>query len=284
MSDGDDVSPMEDKKIWKTCCGCQWSKVQGTLMLSMVLFGTITSAQIVGALIAKSMALLADCASMGLDTISYGVNLVAACHPEPDERKRIRNNLISSGVSYLALIGISLYFLVGGIQALTSSEEDDENVNAYIVLGFAIGGIVFDIASLIPYCLNRKGNENSEKANLLSAFSHVSADLLRSLTTLIEGIVILSSDINEQKADAVATLVVTSTIVLGMVAPLYQWYKTLRNYRDPAHNIQSDLLERINSQDPEIELDENIKSPLGVEEVGEDEGEGIVVEIDATAE
>eukprot|EP00666_Eupelagonemidae_sp_cell4sb_P007154 gene7154-545_t len=42
------------------------------------------------------MALLADCASMALDAFTYAINIFAECRPEPDERKKMRNELIAS--------------------------------------------------------------------------------------------------------------------------------------------------------------------------------------------
>merc|ERR550517_697696 len=52
---------------------------QVAIMLTMVLFAAITCAQFGAALIAHSLALLGDCGSMAVDTISYAVNLWAEC-------------------------------------------------------------------------------------------------------------------------------------------------------------------------------------------------------------
>eukprot|EP01062_Namystynia_karyoxenos_P008394 TRINITY_DN12954_c0_g1_i1.p1 TRINITY_DN12954_c0_g1~~TRINITY_DN12954_c0_g1_i1.p1 ORF type:complete len:353 (+),score=117.35 TRINITY_DN12954_c0_g1_i1:81-1061(+) len=222
------------------CCGCGWSRPARTLMVSFVLFTTITGAQVAGALIAHSMALLADCASMGLDAITYAFNIYAECRQEPDPRRRLRNELIASGISYACLIGISGYFLHDGITSIIdkSWEDGGDDVNAYIVFGFAVAGILFDVLSLVPYilygcpCMKKAEDDEvgGEQMNLLSALMHVSADLMRSVTTFIESLLIWAAGINGDKADSYATVIVTATIVLGAIKPVYEWALGVRAY------------------------------------------------------
>ena len=239
-----------DSKI----CGCFWSRNAKTFFVSLVMTSTITSAQVAGALIANSTALLADCASMAVDAITYAFNLLAECKQEPDERKSRRNALIASGFSFFALILISIIFLIQGISDLEAHTWDDDSdsnstsgsssngdVNPYIVFGFAVGGLVFDLVSLIPYMLygcpcikKNKGLDEaatSEEANLCSAFMHISADLLRSFTTLTESILIWAYGINGDQADAYATVIVLATIIIGLIKPVYDWTLDLADYR-----------------------------------------------------
>lgn len=51
------------------------------LLVAIVLFGTITTAQFAAAFIANSLALLADCGSMLADVITYVFNFLAECRP-----------------------------------------------------------------------------------------------------------------------------------------------------------------------------------------------------------
>eukprot|EP01059_Diplonema_ambulator_P033341 TRINITY_DN6916_c0_g1_i3.p1 TRINITY_DN6916_c0_g1~~TRINITY_DN6916_c0_g1_i3.p1 ORF type:complete len:304 (+),score=96.20 TRINITY_DN6916_c0_g1_i3:51-914(+) len=230
-------------------CGCIWSKNARTFLVSLVLFSTITMAQTVGALIAHSMALLADCASMALDAITYAINLAAECKEEPNVQIVRRNQLISSGISFAALAGISIFFCYQGLQSVVTKDwegsgSSSDDVNAWIVLGFALGGIVFDILSLMPHfmyglpCLKKDkdeeagevGGDVAEKMNLCSALMHVSADLLRSTTTLTESILILRYDVNGDEADSYATVIVSGTIVLGAIPPIVDWFRDLVSY------------------------------------------------------
>jgi Co/Zn/Cd efflux system component len=114
-------SILGDADMWP-CCGCQWSKNARTFFLSFFMFSTITAAQVSGALIANSNALLEDCASMGLDAIGYLINLYAECKQEPSSRKRQRNNLIASGISHCFLVGITIYFLYDALGTIKSGD------------------------------------------------------------------------------------------------------------------------------------------------------------------
>ena len=51
------------------------------LLLAIGAFGTITISQTVAAVVANSLALLGDCASMGVDTLTYCGNLYAEVVP-----------------------------------------------------------------------------------------------------------------------------------------------------------------------------------------------------------
>lgn len=225
-----------------SCCGCFWTRNAKTFFLSFVLFTTITSAQVAGALISHSNALLEDCASMALDAITYLINIVAECRPEPDLRKKQRNQLISSGLSFGFLLAVTAYFLQDAIQTLISGDFSGDDVNAYIVFGFAVGGLVFDLICLAPYvlygcpCIKKADDDEedvdagAEKMNLCSALMHVSADLMRSTTTFAESILIWAFGIDGDKCDVYATIIVSATILLGMMKPLYDWTQDLAEF------------------------------------------------------
>lgn len=227
------------------CCGCFWTRNSKTFFLSFVMFTTITAAQVAGALISNSNALLEDCASMALDAVTYLINIAAECRPEPNLRKKQRNQLISSGLSFGFLLGVTVYFLQDAIKTLASGDFSDDGVNAYIVFGFAVGGLVFDLICLAPYffygcpCIKKAEDEDedivdagakSEEMNLCSALMHVSADLMRSTTTFVESILIWAFNINGSKCDVYATVIVSATILMGMAKPLYDWIQDLADF------------------------------------------------------
>eukprot|EP00494_Astrolonche_serrata_P028333 UN28599 len=58
-----------------------------TLLLVFILFASITAAQFVAALIANSLSLLGDCASMLVDTLSYFANIFAECGENSRKKK-----------------------------------------------------------------------------------------------------------------------------------------------------------------------------------------------------
>jgi len=275
-----------DDDMWP-CCGCLWSPNARTFFLSFFMFTTITAAQVSGALIANSNALLEDCASMGADAIGYLINLYAECKPEQKRRRRQCNNLFAAGLSHGALIGITVYFLYDAITTIKSGDysgsdctQDDnctgcsdtpfpklyncsyiqdscqwnqsgvlngcdapDDVNPYIVFGFATAGLIFDLICLWPFfvygcpCFKRQAADAEAEAdaeavrmNLFSALTHVLADLIRSTTTFAESILIWAFGINGDKCDTFATVVIGVAIILGMIKPVMDWIQNLVDY------------------------------------------------------
>lgn len=109
-----------------------------------------------------------------------------------------------------------------------------KGVNPYIVLFFALFGLLFDLISLLAF---RKwgqsfsvlvGGEDTEALNMSSALMHVLSDCLRSATTLIESLLILAgTDIPSYVLDGYATLIVTASILGGALRAVYKWVRQL---------------------------------------------------------
>lgn len=147
-----------------------------SLILTFVLFLTITICQIIGARIANSLALLSDSASMGVDSLSYLFNLYAECVPTTDERRKRLNHLICSGISLAILTAITIYFAVEA--SLDVVQHDETAVDPLIVIIFALVGILFDVIALMSlYRSSQKAAEGrsdkTKEINLLSAILHV---------------------------------------------------------------------------------------------------------------
>jgi len=223
---GGRLTSMSDEPGAMFVCGVKVTKKIRTLSTAFVLFTTIATAQLIGALLANSVALLADTASMFLDAVTYAVNIYAEAQPQEDKAKTQRRMLIASGVSFFTLLGITLFFLIDGIMLLQNG-SDGGDVNPYIVLGFAIAGIIFDFVSLLPYCIfgveQGDPSDHTGKMNMCSALVHLVSDTLRSFTTLIESILIILGHVNGTEADAVASIVVSSLIIVGLIHSIYEW-------------------------------------------------------------
>eukprot|EP00301_Raphidiophrys_heterophryoidea_P010719 c1596_g1_i1.p1 GENE.c1596_g1_i1~~c1596_g1_i1.p1 ORF type:complete len:124 (-),score=32.51 c1596_g1_i1:407-730(-) len=80
------MDPEFEDQSSQRCCGCNCSKNVRALIAPLVLFSLITVAQTAGAMIAHSLALLADCMSMFLDSLTYAGNLFAEVYVHRDER------------------------------------------------------------------------------------------------------------------------------------------------------------------------------------------------------
>ena len=144
-----------------------------------------------------------------------------------------------SGISHALLVGFTLQFVIDGYYDATDPGDDDGDVNGYIVLGFALGGLAFDLITLLTYNTfgaPKKDDLDPESAedaltcgintNMCAALLHVISDLARSTTTLIESIVILCvANINSTQADGVSTLIVCSIILIGGTGALLTWMR-----------------------------------------------------------
>jgi Co/Zn/Cd efflux system component len=125
--------------------------------VAAVLFGLITAVQFVAALAANSMALLADCVCMAVDTLSYVGNIVAECAGEVDPADAVavlrqgRQRVGAAGASLGLLLGFTIYFMAEALVTIVGGEGDGEDVDPYIVLGFALAGLLFDAVSLAAF-------------------------------------------------------------------------------------------------------------------------------------
>lgn len=248
------------------CVSCKALKPNvKVLIIAIVLFASITVVQFFAAIIGHSNALLVDCASMLVDTGTYVGNLYSECldTEKSDELSSARRALISSGLSLLVLYGITGWGLWDAVSSLTTKHLEDD-LEPGIVLGFGIGGVIFDGLTLLAFrrlgepasratpaapesddgdlsralepeseaCLSHSAHKEASAMNMCSAFSHVIADTIRSVTSILLGLVVLfDHTVNGSRCDAYATLVVSSTILFGNSALVAEWCKALRDYR-----------------------------------------------------
>jgi Co/Zn/Cd efflux system component len=153
------------------------------------------------------------------------VNLYSECQGVDNPRIE----LCASGFSILILLVSCWGVVVEAISRLDADEPDDVNMN--IVLIFAVMGLLIDFVSLYLFSNNDSTTEfaSSQSAgeggppkagglNMCTACLHSGADLMRSTTTLILSLLALHGHINNAKADAIASLAVSVTI---MVAACY---------------------------------------------------------------
>ena len=251
----DDETPAADHDAAadRGCCCCRNERCTNhakVLTVALVLFLSITCAQFGLALLARSNTLLVDCASMLVDSATYAGNLWAVCRSTSDPEDAARGALVTSGLSILVLAAITAWGLSGAVSDLRRRHPPDR-VNAEIVLILGIFGLVFDAATLLAF---RKwgGTDQDDEAgielvgtgeetdfediektaddmNMCSAFSHVAADTIRSVTSVSLGLLImLRPDLNGAKWDAYATLIVTATVLLGSVHLAVDWCRVAR--------------------------------------------------------
>merc|ERR1712039_805224 len=95
--------------------------------------------------ISRSEALLADCISMGVDALTYFLNIFV----ELLKGKALHRpaQLVVPAISISLLTFFTIQVVQEALPNLNNYEEDD-GVNPWIVLAFAVWGILFDLASL----------------------------------------------------------------------------------------------------------------------------------------
>ena len=115
----------------------------------------------------------------------------------------------------------------GTVQKCDSNQHDeDEDVNGWITLSFALGNIVFDIICLTCFYKSHKKTGSGKHVNMFSAFLHVSADFLRAGTTLVLSILILTKPkLDSECMDAYASMLIGVTILGGAVVGVHKWWK-----------------------------------------------------------
>eukprot|EP01050_Picozoa_sp_SAG11_P001116 SAG11_NODE_46_length_20454_cov_11.499386_9_plen_485_part_00 len=145
------------------------------LLVAIGAFGAITIAQLIGALVSNSLALLGDCASMGVDTATYVGNLVAECSVEADADIQERNQMAASFVSLTVLCAITLTVIfdalarihqpvelavslgpggiynISAVDAAAMEEAEEAEVDPYIVCGFALAGLLLDCSTFAAF-------------------------------------------------------------------------------------------------------------------------------------
>jgi len=192
---------------------------------------------------------------MAMDAVSYFGNILGESSDVPSQR--IVLQLFFSIFSLVLLNYFNTTILIESIAIVKASQEEavdgeeGEGVEGKIVIAFAGLGLVFDAICLYAYYYYAKEDadieyremmriaeaegKNLEEAkaqvakpeiNMLTALLHVSADLLRSTVTFIEGILLLAGFLNESQqefVDSVCALIIGASIYLASIYALYEW-------------------------------------------------------------
>jgi len=203
------------------------------LAVTAFLFAFITVVQIFAAKIAHSQALLMDCISMAVDAFTYMGNILVECKKR-DGGHHVRSQLIVTAISLSCL----LYFTYDASREswdtiqicrgnAPSDGDDDDDVNGYITLAFALGGMAFDLISLWFFFQSHKKMGTGRALNMFTALLHCGADCLRSTSTTVMSVLILTGAFDSTCLDAYTSLFIGATIVCGALCGIVNWFKML---------------------------------------------------------
>ena len=180
---------------------------RGRLATALAITVVILLAEIVGAALTGSLALVVDAGHMLTDAGGLAIALAAAALAQraPTSRRTWgygRAEVLAATAQAAILLAVGLFVLVQGIQRLIQPAPIESNQ----LLLFGIIGLVGNIASIIVLSSRRSAN-----FNLRAAFLEVVNDALGSLAVIAASIVIALT--GWTRADAVAALVKSRVVV-----------------------------------------------------------------------
>ena len=221
--------------------------------MSAVLFFTLSTAQIVFAVIGNSLALRADAGAMYADVVVYVIAIYCESIPESKARYKRIFTLVVSFLSTIILLSITIKFTYEGSIGISNriavhNSMDDASANGTVMIIFGVLNMFIDLSCLfygvlLPRLRKKKMEQNNNNdtdnddedngelnVNTMAAYAHVAADLIRSTATIIAAVIILLKAPFYQFADDVSSLVANVTIILGCTVGLWEWWCKLQHH------------------------------------------------------
>ncbi|MGP3982358.1 cation diffusion facilitator family transporter [Streptomyces sp. KR80] len=180
---------------------------RGRLRIALCLTLTVLVAEIVGGLLADSLALLADAGHMATDAVGIAMALLAihfSARP-PSERRTFgyaRAEILAALANCLLLIGVGGFILYEAVRRLISPPE----VEGGLTVVFGLVGLVVNALSLALLVRGQK-----ESLNVRGAFLEVMADALGSLAVIVSAVIVMATGFRQ--ADPIASLAIGVMIV-----------------------------------------------------------------------
>ncbi|GGS22266.1 cation transporter [Streptomyces humidus] len=180
---------------------------RGRLRVALSITLGVMAVEIVGGLLADSLALIADAAHMATDALGLGMALLAihfANRPPSANRTfgLARAEILAALANCLLLLGVGGYVLYEAVQRFLTPAPTE----AGLMIWFGAVGLV---ANMISLTLLMRGQADS--LNVRGAFLEVAADALGSVAVIVSAVVILTT--GWQTADPVASLAIGLMIV-----------------------------------------------------------------------
>lgn len=180
---------------------------RGRLRVALSITLTVMVVEIVGGLVADSLALVADAAHMATDAVGLGMALLAihfANRPPSGNRTfgYARAEILAALANCLLLLGVGGYVLYEAIHRFVTPADTQGG----LTIAFGLIGLV---ANTISLTLLMRGQKDS--LNVRGAFLEVVADALGSVAVIISAAVIMTT--GWQAADPIASILISVMIV-----------------------------------------------------------------------
>ncbi|MEU4616312.1 cation diffusion facilitator family transporter [Streptomyces umbrinus] len=180
---------------------------RGRLRVALWITLTVMVVEIIGGIVANSLALVADAAHMATDALGLAMALLAihfAGRPPSGNRTfgYARAEILAALANCLLLLGVGGYVLYEAVQRFVTPTETEGGLTA-------VFGLIGLVANMISLSLLMRGQK--ESLNVRGAFLEVAADALGSLAVLVSAVLVLTT--GWQAADPVASIVIGLMIV-----------------------------------------------------------------------
>ncbi len=183
--------------------------MQARMRFAVMLSAAILLAEVVGGLLANSLALLSDAGHVFTDVLALSLSWFAVRQAERPATARMtfgyhRLGILVAVVNALSLVGISGAILYEAYRRWYAPEE----VHGGLMMGVAVVGLA---ANLVV--VSRLRGHAGENLNVRSAWWHALSDALASVGVIIGGIIILLT--GYQRVDTIASVVISVIIMAG---------------------------------------------------------------------
>lgn len=180
---------------------------RGRLGLALGLTSVVLIAEVIGAAVTGSLALLADAGHMLTDTTGLIIALIAAMlarRPFTDRRTwgYRRAEVLAATLQAAILFAVGAFILIESIQRLLAPPE----VRSNLMILFGIVGLAANVGSLLILRSQRSSN-----LNMRAAFLEVLNDALGSVAVIVAAVVI--SVTGFQRADPIASIIIAAMIL-----------------------------------------------------------------------
>ncbi|MFF0205584.1 cation diffusion facilitator family transporter [Streptomyces sp. NPDC005017] len=187
--------------------GTATAAYRGRLRVALAITLGVMVTEIVGGVMADSLALIADAAHMATDALGLGMALLAIHFAglPPTARRTFgyaRAEILAALANCLLLLGVGGYVLYEAVQRFITPAGTEGGVT----IVFALVGLA---ANMVSLTLLMRGSKDS--LNVRGAFLEVAADALGSVAVLVSATVILTT--GWEAADPIASLVIGLMIV-----------------------------------------------------------------------
>lgn len=193
------------------------------LTISLCLTATVMVVQVVGALLAGSLALLADAAHMFTDASALVIALIAstvAARPADDRRTfgYQRAEVLGALINAIILIVLATSVGIEGVRRLVEPAETE--VAGPLMLAVAVIGLIANAVAMWLLSSAQKTN-----INVRGAYLEVLGDMIGSAAVIVAAVIIVTT--GWMPADALASLFIAVMIIPRAITLLREVFSVL---------------------------------------------------------